>query len=256
MKQNIYDDPRFFEGYRRLRDSDSGLNGTVEDPAFLSVLPSLQGRAVLDLGSGFGDFCRFAKSQGASLVRGVEISRRMTETAKKRTEDPTIEYVNVAVEDFTILPTEYDLVVSRLALHYVENYQAVVHSVYAGLREGGVFAFSVEHPMCTALSDGWYKTDEGEKLHWPVDNYSAEGKRKLSWFVDGVIKYHRTLQTYINTLLDCGFIITRFLEPHADARDVKVRPELRDTRRRPPFLIVAAVKGPKPTPGPTDQSPP
>ena len=48
MKQNIYDSPQFFEGYRKLRDNDTGLNGAVEEPAILTVLPPLKGTRILD----------------------------------------------------------------------------------------------------------------------------------------------------------------------------------------------------------------
>lgn len=52
--QNVYDDPVFFEGYKNLRQKDSGLNGVLEIPAFHALLPKLQGLKVLDLGAGFG----------------------------------------------------------------------------------------------------------------------------------------------------------------------------------------------------------
>jgi len=126
MRQNIYDNPLFFEGYQKLRDGDTGLNGAVEDPAIRSLLPSLNGLSVLDLGSGFGDFCRFARANGASSVVGVELSDRMLEVARKRTFDKKIAYLHEAIEDFTIQPMGYDLIVSRMALHYVQDYRAVV----------------------------------------------------------------------------------------------------------------------------------
>lgn len=254
MKQNVYDDQQFFNGYRKSRDNDSGLNGTVEDPAFVSVLPELHGLSVLDLGSGFGDFCRFARLRGAAKVKGVELSRRMLATAKTRTHDSEIEYINVAIEDFAIAVQSYDVIVSRLALHYIRDYEAVVRSVHSGLTNNGVFLFSVEHPICTALCDGWYKDEGGRNMLWPVDGYSFEGERKMSWFIDGVIKYHRTLETYVNTLLNSGFAITRLLEPHAGREAVKSRPELKDTLRRPPFLIIAATKLSHQAPGPTASS--
>jgi 2-polyprenyl-3-methyl-5-hydroxy-6-metoxy-1,4-benzoquinol methylase len=242
MKQNIYDNPLFFEGYQKLRDGDTGLNGAVEDPAIRSLLPSLNGLSVLDLGSGFGDFCRFARANGASSVVGVELSERMLEVARKRTSDGKIAYVHEAIEDFTIQPVAYDLIVSRMALHYVQDYRAVVFSIFRGLRSGGTFLCSVEHPICTALCEGWYENGGGKQLHWPVDDYSAEGERRHHWFVDGVIKHHRTVETYVNTVLDAGFLLNRLLEPHVAQECVDSRPDLKGTFRRPPILILQALK--------------
>ena len=250
MKQNIYDNPTFFQAYCKLRENDSGLNGLVEEPAIGTVLPDLRGLKVLDLGSGFGDFCRFARAQGASMVRGVEISRKMIEAALGRTRDPRIEYVNCAMEDLAVEPWAYDLVVSRLALHYVRDYEAVLRTVHGDLRDRGQFVFSVEHPVCTALCAGWYEDDHGGQVFWPVDNYSAEGERRQKWFVDGVIKYHRTIATYVNGLLQCGFALTRLLEPHAVPESLEGRPDLQGTLRRPAVMIIAATKLPvvEPTP--------
>ena len=244
MKQNVYDDPQFFAGYKALRDNDSGLNGALEEPAVLGLLPDLEGGRVLDLGSGFGDFCRLARRRGAASVCGVEISQRMLETARGRTDDAGIEYAHAAIEDFDIRPASYDLVVSRMALHYVRDYAAVVHAVQAGLLPGGRFVFSVEHPICTALCRGWHEDDQGEPPFWPVDDYGRESERRQRWFVDGVVKYHRTVQTYVNTLLDAGLMLARLLEPHAEPGDIERRPDLQATVRRPPLLVIAADKPP------------
>ena len=59
--------------------------------------------------------------------------------------------------------------------------------------------FSVEHPIATAYGNyEWHRDDAGAKLHWKVDRYREEGPRKSEWFVPGVIKYHRTVETYVN----------------------------------------------------------
>lgn len=246
MKQNIYDNPAFFGGYRKLRDNDSGLNGAVENPAFFKVLPDLLGRRVLDLGCGFGEFCRFARAQGASFVQGIDISQKMLQEAKNRTIDPEILYLNTAIEDFKIESNSYDVVVSRMALHYVRDYAPLVRLVHRGLRDHGDFVFSVEHPVCTAVCSDWVKDGNGNRLFWPVDCYGTEGSRQQHWFVDGVLKYHRSVQSYVNTLLDAGFRLTRLLEPQADAETVQKRPELEATVRRPAILVVATRKPPKP----------
>lgn len=62
MAQNIYDNPAFFEGYAQLPRSVQGLNGAPEWPALKAMLPDLTGKAVVDLGCGYGWFCRAARA--------------------------------------------------------------------------------------------------------------------------------------------------------------------------------------------------
>lgn len=77
MAQNIYDRPDFFEGYSQLGRSVEGLAGAVEWPALRSMLPGLGGLRVVDLGCGFGWFCRWAREQGAAQVLGLDVSERV-----------------------------------------------------------------------------------------------------------------------------------------------------------------------------------
>jgi len=239
--QNIYDDPDFFAGYHALRTRDTGLNGAVEVPALRRLLPDLAGADVLDLGCGFGDFARLVRDRGAASVTGVDISERMLAEAALRTRDPAIVYVRSAIE--TYRPTRaFDLVVSSLALHYVEDYAGVVRRVFAALKAGGRFLFSVEHPLCTAHPGGWMKDGGGTALHWPVDRYGHEGRRTTTWFVDGVVKYHRTVETYVGGLLDAGFLLTHLGEPGPTPEALAARPALEKEQRRPPFLVLMALR--------------
>lgn len=129
-----------------------------------------------------------------------------------------------------------------LSLHYVKDYRRVVSDVYTGLRLHGTFFFSVEHPICTALCHGWHRGQGDNEDFWPVDNYWSEGLRKHHWFVDGVIKYHHTVETYLDTLLKAGFTIRRVLEPQVDKAFAEKRTDLRSLLRRPPLLVVRADK--------------
>lgn len=76
MAQNIYDNPAFFEGYAQLPRSVQGLDGAPEWPALRAMLPDLTGKSVIDLGCGYGWFCRAARGLGASDVTGVDISEK------------------------------------------------------------------------------------------------------------------------------------------------------------------------------------
>jgi hypothetical protein len=62
------------------------------------------------------------------------------------------------------------------------------------------------------------------------------------WLIDGVIKYHRTIATILNALIDIGFKVERVLEPTAIKEAENLNKELQNERRRPPFLIIKAEK--------------
>jgi ubiquinone/menaquinone biosynthesis C-methylase UbiE len=241
--QNIYDDANFFAGYSELRRAESGLNAAVEQPALGSLLPSsMLGMSVLDLGCGFGDFARLARDRGAEQVTAIDISSRMLAAARLATSDAHVHYVQSPIETFDMGANAFDLVVSSLALHYVESYRFVVEKVARALRPGGSFVFSVEHPIATAYGTyEWHQDDTGAKLYWKLDRYREESRRESTWFVGGVIKYHRTVETYVNALLDAGFTLRRLSEPEATAEAMNVRPDLVETRRRPAFLVLTAV---------------
>jgi len=240
--QNIYDDPDFFAGYAKLPRSERGLGIVYEWAAFQRLLPaSLRDLRMLDLGCGLGHFAREARARGAARVTAVDLSERMLDAARRRTHDTGIDYIRAPLENFTAAAGEFDLVVSTLALHYIADYAGLVRRVAGWLAPGGRFAFSVEHPIFTAHgSSDWHRDAEGAALHWPVDRYRDEGERRTHWFVDGVVKYHRTVETYVNGLLDAGLRLVRLEEPEADEALLAEKPEWRQENRRPPFLLLAA----------------
>jgi SAM-dependent methyltransferase len=239
--QNIYDDADFFAGYAQLPRSRHGLDVVFEWPAFQRLLPSLHDKRVLDLGCGLGYFAREARARGAREVVGVDLSERMLDAARARTDDPGIAYLCASLDAFEAPAASFDVVVSSLALHYIADYARVVRRVAAWLVPGGRFDFSVEHPIFTAHGTAdWHTDAAGGRLHWPVDRYRDEGERRTRWFVDGVVKYHRTVETYVNGLLDAGLVLVRLEEPEAEAASLEAHPEWRDERRRPPFLLLAA----------------
>jgi len=243
MKQNKYDDPEFFLNYDQLPRSQGGLDAASEWPAFRSLLPDLVGKRVLDLGCGFGWHCRYARRMQAVSVTGVDISERMLERARADTDDDGITYLRCAIEDFDFPAGTFDVAISSLALHYVERFDQVCRRVSGSLSAGGAFVFSVEHPLYTARAEqDWCLGPQGERLHWPVDDYQQEGPRHTSWLAADVVKYHRTMASYVNTLTDAGFRIARLLEPEPSPEILAVNPGWLDDYRRPMFLLIGATK--------------
>jgi len=141
-------------------------------------------------------------------------------------------------------PARFDLVVSVLALHYVDDYRRLVARIAEWLIPGGVVVYSTEHPIFTARlpDDGWVRGEAGRR-RWALNDYTHEGARDETWFVSGVRKVHRTLATLMNGLADAGLTIERVVEPIPSEEWLARHPSMRDESRRPMFLLVRARKG-------------
>ena len=242
MTQNIYDNEEFFANYSRLRRSIEGLDGAPEWPALRALLPELPGSSVLDLGCGFGWFCRWARQQGAAHVLGIDISEKMLARARATIEDSAITYITADMEQLELPAHSLDLVYSSLALHYVEQLSQLMSQVYHALVPGGSLVFSVEHPMFTAPTNPQWSLDAAGRKTWPVDRYLDEGPRSTDWLAPGVIKQHRTLTTYLNMLIRLGFSISHVEEWGPTDEQIAAEPNWAGERQRPPFLLVAAIR--------------
>ncbi|OXT05831.1 class I SAM-dependent methyltransferase [Thermoanaerobacterium thermosaccharolyticum] len=243
MKQNKYDDDVFFNKYSNMNRSKNGLEGAGEWHELKKMMPNFKDKRVLDLGCGFGWHCRYAVENGARSVIGIDISQKMLSEAKSKTKYGNIEYICMPIEDIDFPEESFDVVISSLALHYVKSFEDVLVRVYKCLSKGGDFVFSVEHPIFTAQGpQDWYYDGKGNILHWPVDHYFTEGIRNAKFLGEEVIKYHRTLTTYLNSLIKIGFEITGVVEPKPAENMLNTVPGMRDELRRPMMLLVSARK--------------
>lgn len=242
MKQNKYDDRIFFEKYSKMDRSTKGLAGAGEWKTLQKLLPDFKGKRVLDLGCGFGWHCQYAIEHGAKAVTGVDISEKMLAVAKEKT-DSKIRYIRMPIEDISFGENSFDAVISSLAFHYIESFEQIVEKVSGCLIPNGDFVFSVEHPIFTAYgSQDWYYDEIGNILHFPVDNYFFEGDRTANFLGEKVIKYHKTLTTYLNGLIQGGFELTGIVEPQPSEYLLGTVKGMEDELRRPMMLIISAKK--------------
>lgn len=249
MKQNIYDNEVFFEGYNTMRNTKKGTsaNDLIEIPTIRSMLPDLKDKKILELGCGFGENCSYFVQNGANHVIGIDISNNMLNLAKESIQDEKVEFKNLAMEDISKLKEKFDLVVSSLAIHYVENFEKLLSDVYSLLNSGGYFIFSQEHPIETGtiLNDkcnGKDNIDLGDKNYYLVSDYNVNGKRVVDWNSCGVVKYHRNFSYIINSIIKSGFIIEKILEPIPDDELLQVKPKYKNQFDRPYFLFVKLSK--------------
>ena len=153
-EQNIYDNQEFFEGYQSIRDNLSA-NELIEIPQLFELIGDVTDLSILDLGCGTGGHDRKLVEMGAKRVVGIDLSKNMINEAIKNTNSDKIEYKIMSMNDIDKIEEKFDLVVSSLAIHYVEDYDGLCKKVYHVLKDGGRFIFSYGHPMgsCVILKD-------------------------------------------------------------------------------------------------------
>ena len=242
MTQNIYDDPTFFAGYSRLNRSVHGLDGAPEWPALCALLPDLYQRSVIDLGCGYGWFCRWAAENGAASVLGVDVSERMLARAREMTRHGAITYHQADLETIQLPGAAFSLVFSSLTLHYIEDLTTLFRSIHQSLLPEGWLVFSIEHPIFMASRHPGFRIDGHGQKTWPVDSYQMEGRRVTDWLAEGVVKQHRTIGTLVNLLLDTGFTLKRLNEWGPTDDQIAATPELAEERERPMMLLVSAQR--------------
>lgn len=241
MSQNIYDDPDFFDGYAQLPRSVHGLSGAPEWPILRSMLPDLDDARVLDLGCGYGWFARWAIEHGAASVMAIDISERMLERATRATPpDHAITYRRSDLDDVTLAPTSVEVAYSSLALHYITDLPRLIGEVSGALVPGGSFVCSVEHPIRTAPIEPSFVIDPSGAVRWQLDHYLVEGSRTVDWIGDRVVKQHRTVSTYVTTLLDAGFQLTHVNEWCPSDAELDQHPDWSNELHRPSFLLIGA----------------
>jgi SAM-dependent methyltransferase len=232
----------FFEGYGRLDRSVRGLDGAAEWPVLRTMLPDLAGKRVLDLGCGFGWFSRWARQNGAADVHAFDLSERMIARASAETNDERIVYTIADLEDLALPAGAFDFAFSSLAFHYLADFGSMARRVHRALTAGSSFVFTIEHPIYMApAKPGWVADAKGNRS-WALNAYALEGPRETDWLAKDVVKYHRTLATTLNALIDSGFALRKIHEWSPSAEALKANPALRDEVDRPMFLLIGAQR--------------
>ena len=240
--ENIYDRQEFFDEYAQMSRSRLGLAGAGEWHQFRRMFPDLSGKKVLDLGCGYGWHCKYAAEQGAVSVLGIDQSGKMIAAAEEKNPDKVITYRICGFDEYEYPEESFDCVISNLALHYIEDLDAVYRNISRTLKKDGVFLLNIEHPVFTAgVNEDWIYDENGVPGHWPVDNYYYPGERATLFLGEEVRKYHHTLTQILMGLINAGFQLTAVEEAVPDESMMEL-PGMKDEMRRPMMLLVRAEK--------------
>jgi 2-polyprenyl-3-methyl-5-hydroxy-6-metoxy-1,4-benzoquinol methylase len=175
------------------------------------LVGEVSGLRVLDLACGQGPVSRKLARRGACVV-AVDISNELL-TKARAAEDADrldIDYIEIDATSPEALGGEaFDLVVSHFGLSDIDDLGGTLATATRLLREKGSFVFSILHPCFP----GW--GDDAPSSWSPEGGYYSEGwwLASNSGFRGKVGANHRTLSTYLNTLIEHGPEIEHAAEP-------------------------------------------
>ncbi|MGC4105172.1 MAG: class I SAM-dependent methyltransferase [Thermomicrobiales bacterium] len=215
-QESLYDD--LADRYDRwVSPAGDGLT----DPVLTDLIGPVAGARICAVGCGAGREARYLASREAS-VTGVDLSEPLLALARERetTSPMGIRYLHGNAHTLTGLgDASFDGVVCYMALMDIPDLAKALDSIARILVPGGWFVFAITHPCFKPPAYGELVDHVDGSVRRTVGKYFEEG----AW--DGPGKntahlparaYHRTLSTYVNTLISAGFAIEALREPMGD----------------------------------------
>ncbi len=197
--------------------AESGTWNQVHDinPVALRLLGDLDGKRILDLACGTGQFSRLM-AQRAETVLGIDISERMVRLARELSGDfPNLSYQCCDAEDLQAGDASYDAIVCNMGIHNIANADRAISAAAEQLEDCGSFVIVSPHPFAA---------------HSPWLAHDVDGLRRFGRFVfrylsptqvtevlslgkgKPVPQFHRSLSYYFDSFFNAGLRVTDFVE--------------------------------------------
>lgn len=227
----------------------------LNTPAFLAMLPDVQGRSGIDIGCGEGNNTRLIAKRGATLV-GIDIAetfiRHAVEAEKK---GPLgIEYRVASAVEIPSPDQHFDFAIAVMSLMDVPETDRALSEAFRVIKPGGFLQFSITHPcfdtphrrnlrnekgMTYAIEVGdYFRRLNGDVTEWIFGAAPNELKQKLSKFKTP--RFTRTISQWLNLLIESGFVIERVEEPRPSDETVRQCPDMQDAQVVAYFLHIRA----------------
>ncbi len=236
---SFYDDNDVFNTYMQRRQRAESPNDTIEKPIMMELIGTVQGKRILDLGCGDAAFGRESLANGCASYLGIEGSHNMVDVARETLAGTKGEVIQNTLENWDYPTGAFDLVVSRLVLHYIDDVHALFANIHRALVNNGQFIFSAEHPVITSSDKGWQAGTQ--RQDWVVDHYFDTGERITNWMGGNVRKYHRTIEDYFSTAQRAGFTIEDLREGQPQ-REYFLTDDTYQRRKRIPLFLMMALR--------------
>lgn len=217
--------------YETSVDSTSLFNSEYERPAMLAHIPSdMSGKKVFDAGCAAGWYTEQLIKKGADVI-AADISIEMVLSARRRIGNNAEILCMDLEKELPFQTASFDFIVSSLTLHYLQNWHETFREFQRILKPGGVFIFSVHHPLTDI---DWLEEAHYFSTELIISRWNKEGK------IFDVPFYRRPLSEIMNQTLSC-FSIEKVIEPIPTLKFKEQSPESYGRlMKRPQFLIIKA----------------
>jgi SAM-dependent methyltransferase len=237
---DFYDTDKVFESHKSRRYNPDSPNETLEKPVFMELVGDVKGQHILDLGCGDATSSLGLLNSGCASYFGLEASARMVQLADQNLANTVGRVFHTKIEDWDYSPNRFDLVISRLALHYVPDLSDTFRKVNQTLRPDGRFVFSMVHPVITSCDRS--RQGGGQRQEWIVDDYFVQGSRCVYFMGEHVEQFHRTVEDIFIALQDAKFVVAGLRESNPNPENFTDQALYERRRRIPLFIFFSATK--------------
>lgn len=226
----------------------------INTPAFMKMLPDVNGRIGLDLGCGEGHNTRLVAERGADVL-ALDVSRPFVTAAveHERSDPAGIRFVLGDASSLPLASASLDFVTAFMSLMDVSDPDAALREIARVLRPKGFVQFSIAHPFTNAPVRRWIDSETGEREALAIGEYFYEGPLEETWIFGAapeelrqnrrpfhIVYARRTLAGWLNAVIRAGLAIEAVAEPGADEETAVQEPRVSDSRIAPFFLLVRA----------------
>ncbi|WBQ02570.1 class I SAM-dependent methyltransferase [Kribbella sp. CA-293567] len=205
------------DAYHATIDPDGAGLG---DPTFDELVGDPRGKRVAAVACGQGRDARRLADLGAEVV-GIDASESLLAHARELEQRRSrgIEYVHGDAQDLRPLADRsFDGAVCYMALMDIPALEPTLRSIARILEPGGWFVAAITHPCYKSPAHGELVDHVEGTYRRIAGRYFEEGPHDSAtrWEILPRVSYHRTLSTYVNTLVGAGLPIVRMAEPIGD----------------------------------------
>jgi ubiquinone/menaquinone biosynthesis C-methylase UbiE len=229
----------------------------LNTPAFLDMLPAVEGLAGIDIGCGEGYNTRLVAQRGAKM-NAIDIAAIFIRHAQaEETRAPLgITYQEASAVGLPFDTGRFDFATAFMSLMDIPETERVLAEAYRVLKPGGFLQFSILHPCFTpphrkpcrdedrivyAIEVGDYFVDARGRIdEWTFGTAPQTGRDRQPKFK--VPRFHRPLSEWLNLLIAAGFVLERFQEPCPSNEMVQKHPSLQDAQVAAYFLHIRVRK--------------